>query len=510
MARLHPDESQQLPTTSMTSAQHWWKHWWKQWWREWWRKWWWQSIPNALNTQWNRELPPHVEIRHQVLWPLLLVPLILFNQIVTPHPIWVVLLVVLVGLYAVAIYWVRAQATAVTLTRKRVSTILVAGDQLEEEFVLHNQSALPVLWAEVRDGSTLPGYQTGRVVGTGGHASYRWHSKVRCRQRGLYQLGPHALHLADPFGLFTLTIASAATDTVIIYPRVLRLPTVAMPAGNEGGTARRRRPLLGNQPSAAVRAYQPTDSLRHVHWPMSAHRGMLMVKEMEREPSGTIWVLLDLDQQVQRGSGEAGTLEYSIVIAASLTAELLQDDERRAVGLFTISGPTPTPDPSIAPANAPAAPDANAILVPPQSGQAQLWRVLAALAPLQPTATALADLLRSARASLGKQATIMVVTVQPTAPDNGERAESPPWLAELIHLQRAGIQSSVVLVDEEERAADTEEPLAALLARHGIAVQTLLSTAQLPPALTFRRTRRVIRSTPTGGAVSIDVEEEVG
>ena len=32
-------------------------------------------------------------------WPLVLLPLLIFSQIVTPHPVWVVLLVVLVALY---------------------------------------------------------------------------------------------------------------------------------------------------------------------------------------------------------------------------------------------------------------------------------------------------------------------------------------------------------------------------------------------------------------------------
>jgi len=55
-----------------------------------------------------------------------------------------------------------------------------------------------------------------------------------------------------------------------------------------------------------------------------------------------------------------------------------------------------------------------------------------------------------------------------------------------------------------------EAPMRTLLAGYGIDVQQLSSHAQLPPALTFRRTRRVIRSTPTGGAISYEVEEEVG
>lgn len=472
----------------------------------------------SLHDLWNRDLPEQVEIRHQIVWPLWLLPIVLFNQIVTPHPIWLVLLVVLAGLYGVAIYWVRVQATTITMERRRLGATLVAGDQLEEEFVLHNHSPLPVIWAEVRDQSTIPDYRMGRVVACGSNTSYRWNAAVTCRHRGVYQLGPYHLRLADPIGLFTLTIAFTETDTVIIYPRVLRLPTVPMPEGSQSGTARRRRPLLGNQPSAAVRSYQPTDSLRHVHWPTTAHRGQLMVKEMESEPSGTVWVLLDLDQHVQQGVGEAGTLEYGIIVAASLTAELLQDDDRRAVGLFTISGTSSMPSVStvaLSPleSTATAAEETSVedeqqpVIIPPQSGQAQLWHVLAGLAPVQPSTVALTDLLRSARASLGRRATVIIVTPYPA--NGAMHAEIPPWLAELVHLQGTGIHSSVIFVTAEEQTA-AEDTVTPLLSRYGIPTQIMATSAQLPAALTFRRTRRVIRSTPTGGAISIEVEEEVG
>ncbi|MEZ4620645.1 MAG: DUF58 domain-containing protein [Caldilineaceae bacterium] len=475
------------------------------------------GVSNLLHALWNRGLPAHIQIRQQVVWPLFLIPIVLFNQITTPHPMWVILLVTLVGLYGVALLWVRSQAQTVTMERRRLGTILVAGDQLEEEFTLRNGSPFPVIWAEVRDASTLPGYQTGRVVGCGSNNSYRWNSKVTCRHRGVYYLGPYQLHLADPFGFFELSIAFAQIDTVLIYPRVLRLPAVPIPEGNQSGTARRRRPLLGVQPSAAVRNYQPTDTLRHVHWPLTAHRGELMVKEMESEPSGTVWIVLDLDRNVQQGSGETGTLEYSVITAASLTSELLQDDDRRAVGLFTISGEAPPQSrtqpaavtidvgtqSSVQNAEQNEMTQQSAVVIAPQSGQAQLWNVLAGLAPVEPSSVPLADLLRSARTSLGKRTTLMVITAYPND-------EIPAWLPELVHLQRSGISSSVMLVTQLADTVDTENALRTLLMRHGIPVQQMVTTAQLPPALTFRRTRRIIRSTPTGGAVSFEVEEEVG
>ncbi|MDQ3249510.1 MAG: DUF58 domain-containing protein [Chloroflexota bacterium] len=460
---------------------------------------------------WNRRLPPLVRIHHRVLWPLLIAPLALLNQLVTPHPIWLVLLVAIGGLYGLGYYWVRSQALTVTLHRARIGTLLVAGDALREEFELRNSSHLPVLWAEFVDGSTLPGYQPGRIVACGAHSFYRWHGRVECRQRGVYQLGPHQLTLGDPFGLFTLTIQFDQSEAVLIYPRVAHLPQLTLPHGSSGGTARRRCPLWGALPSASVREHQITDSLRYIHWPITAHRGKLMVKELEIEPSGAVWIVLDLNRAAHSGAHESSTLETAIIVAASISAELLNRSDRRAVGLLTVSGqpqasvrPTDNFSASVA-AGAPDLAAKRAILVAPQAGQAHLWEILAALAPLQPTDVTLAELLRSSRHALGRRRTLIVIT-----PHVSGLAGQQDWVAELVHLQSLGLASSVLLVTGVADKPETGEGYRSLLARYEIGLQTMPAGTRLPPALTFRRKRKVIRNTPTGGAVTYEVEEEVG
>ncbi|CAN5723914.1 hypothetical protein BH10CHL1_BH10CHL1_44550 [soil metagenome] len=491
-------------------------------------------LPN-WTTIWNRGLPANVRITHRIIWPLFLVPLALLNQIVTPHPIWIVLLVMLAGMYGLSYYWVRTQAQNVSLRRVRIGTVLVAGDALREEFELRNASNLPVLWAEFVDHSNLPNYEPGRVVACGGNGVYRWNSQIECRHRGVYQLGPHTLFLGDPFGLFTLTLAFDQMEIVLIYPRVAHLPPLVLPAGNAGGTARRRRPLWGALPSASVREYQMTDSLRYIHWPITAHRGTLMVKELEIEPSGACWIVLDLNEAAHSDQDEINTLEYSIIVAASIAAELLSTGERRAVGLLAVSGQRQfgagsLPAPPIKDGAAEVLADAaavraqptaeqSAILLSPQTGQAQLWQILAALAPVQATNVSLAELLRSSRNALGRRRTLVVITAQG---DNftGEQ----DWIAELVHLQSLGLVSSVVLVTNPQVApiptddtsgsladqAKAPEQLRSLLARYDIPMQALQAGVRLPAALTFRRKRKVVRSTPSGGAVVYEVEEEVG
>ena len=440
---------------------------------------------------WSRGLPPTTGIRLLVGWPLLLLPLLVFSQIVTPHPVWVVLLVVLSVLYVAAYCWVRSQVQTVVFTRRRQGSVLVAGDLLREEFALENHSRLPVLWAEFIDASDLPGYQPGSVVAAPVGGDYRWWKEVECARRGVFRLGPHRLRLGDPFGLFDAEIVYDRSETLLIYPRVVQLPQVALPRGAAGGVAARRRPLLGVLPAASVREYSQNDSMRNIHWPTTAHRGHLMVKELELEPAGDVWIVLNLDGAAQRGEGSSGTLEYGIILAASMAAEMVSGRERRTVGLLAASGET-------------------VLAIPPQQGQAQLWAIMAALAPAQPSPWSLAELLRRNQATLGRRHTLIVITPPPRAADDPERAGSgEEWVAELVQVQRVGLASSVLLVtppEDEVAAAGLQRRLAAL----DIPAQVLRTDMALRAALTYRRRRKVIRTTPTGGAYTVEIEEEVG
>lgn len=460
----------------------------------------------------NRNLPADRRITLRVIWPLMLFPWLVVLQLIDPSPLWMVLMVGLLGFYGAGYAWVRAQATALSFSRRRLGTMLVAGDSLREEFALENASALPLLWAAFEDHSYLPGYNPSQVASCGAESSTRWRNEAVCHRRGVFRLGPHTLVSGDPFGLFWLTIQGDHQESLLVYPRVAHMPPIGLPRGHASGRDRRRRPRNGDLRAPVVRLYQPGDSLRHIHWPTTAHRGQLMVNELEEEPSGDLWIVLDLNRAAHQGDGDRSTLEHTVILAASLAAELLSSSERRSVGLLAVGQ-----DPSEV--TSPAAVEDQTIILPPQRGQGQLWRVLAALAPIQTGALPVADLLHRNRSFLGKGHTVVLIT-----PQIGE--DAPQWIAELLYLRRSGVESSVLAVspapenadsaDEgagnrrPSRAAPQEDILADLLARQEIPVHFMGAGTPLRPALTYRRRRTVLRTTPTGGVVTHEVEEEVG
>lgn len=463
-----------------------------------------QRWPTRWINRWlNRDLATDRRIELRIGWPFWLIPIVLLNQLVAPHAVWVVFLMTLCGFYLLGYLWVRNQAPAILLTRRRIGSILVAGDLLQEEFELKNDSALPLLWAEFIDHSNVPDYRVGRIVACEGNNLYRWRTEVLCKQRGLFRLGPHRLQWQDPLGLFAVTAANESTDVVLIYPRVVQLPLLQLPRGNAQGGDRRRRPILGHLPAATISEYHAGDSLRYVHWASTARRGRMMVKDLEIEPSGNIWLVLDLDRRGQQGDGPTGTLEHGIVVAASMAAELLNGREQRAVGLLAFGGEESEGT------------QGGLVQVLPSVGSAHTWPILSALAPVKAGELGLATLLASSRDRIGRRSTLTVIAPvvdgsSMLAFDGVDGGNQPDWVAELVHLKGLGIDSSVVLV----AAADTDEhggeALQAVLARMGIPSSLLTAGTHLPALLTFRRRRRVIRTTPTGGVVSYEVDEEVG
>ncbi len=442
-----------------------------------------------------RGLPPGVTLTLRVRWPLAVLLLALVAQVAMPDPVWTTSAVTLLVLYVGSWLWVRALARGLTLERTRAGTLIVAGDTLEEEFLLHNRSGAPLVWGEFVDESNLPGYQVGRVVSAAARSTQRWRATGICRRRGLYRLGPHRILSGDPLRLFDLTLHFDDSEPVLIYPRVVRLPAVPLPRGYAGGDERTRRPLQGALPAPSVRPYQPHDDMRFVHWRQTAHRGGLMVREIEQEPGGDLWIVLDADAAAQERPQAAAepnappldTLESAVSAAAGLAGHFLQGSRRRAVGLIAASGNP-----------------ADLLVVPPHSGSAHLWRILTALAPVRAAAMPLHDLLAGVSALTGSRSSLIVVTPALRDPAAVER-----WSAQLVRLTERGLATGLLLVTTDATAAAAAE-VAALLAGHNLPVERLPVDLPLPSALTHRRRRTLLRTTPRGGTIAVEVEEEVG
>ena len=418
-------------------------------------------------------------------WPLYAIGLHLLLLFLFPARVWAATLLVLVGLLALAYVWAHSLLQGLTWQRQVRQSIMVVGDRVVESFEVENASAFPLLWAEIRDQSDVPGYTASRVEAVDGHGHKRWETQGTCERRGVFHLGPWDVISSDPFGIFCIRWTFPVERTVLVYPRIVRLPDITLPRGYMRGQAREWRPSpVEDIAAAGVRPYLPGAPLRRIHWPSSARRGTLFSRLFDMEPSGDLWLVLDLDARVQAGEGITSTEEYVVVLAASLAAKMLA--QGRAVGL-ACSGE-------------------HVALVPPRGGSGHLWELLGHLARAHSAPDIpLHDFLARVTTMAARGCTLVVFTP----------STSPDWLSPLVTAQSRGMAASVVWLDPGTfTSAGRPDPrgpsLHALLARHAIPVHTITADFPFEIALKIRRKRTEYRILPgTGRVIQVEVEEEV-
>jgi uncharacterized protein (DUF58 family) len=117
---------------------------------------------------------------------------------------------------------------------------------------------------------------------------------LRALPRGRYAFESARAVIEDPFGLARAEVPLQERAAVLVHPRVTDLD--ALFSDGAGASWGGRRLLLQRTSGFdvhSVRDYEHGDSLRRVHWPSTARRGELMVKELEDSPREEVAVVLD-------------------------------------------------------------------------------------------------------------------------------------------------------------------------------------------------------------------------
>jgi uncharacterized protein (DUF58 family) len=137
--------------------------------------------------------------------------------------------------------------------------------------------------------------------------------------RGRYAFERTTAVIEDPFGLESSEVDLSTGGALLVYPRLAELERLFSEAGAHAAEGRR---MLMRRPSGfdihSVREYEEGESLRNVHWPSTARRGQLMVKELEDEPRDEVAVLLDAAAGVVAGEPPDSSFDMQVRAAGSI------------------------------------------------------------------------------------------------------------------------------------------------------------------------------------------------
>lgn len=186
------------------------------------------------------------------------------------------------------------------------------GDMVELTETIENAKLLPMPWLKAE--LTVPKWLqfsdahstvTGDVRFVTGFFSLRGNTRVNrvwqvtCTKRGVYHVAKGSLVTADLLGAVRLSLPAQHTGrTLTVLPRRFTAAGAILPSFfcREMGWQSVRHSLYTDPClPAGVREYQPGDSVRQIHWKISAHRNELFVRQPEQTAQQTMTVLLLLE-----------------------------------------------------------------------------------------------------------------------------------------------------------------------------------------------------------------------
>lgn len=163
-----------------------------------------------------------------------------------------------------------------------------------------------------------------------------------CLHCGETDLGAAELVLRDPFSLTERRLS--ALKTLRVKPRLLRLPRLLIAQPEEREQRPGPRTYLGERmPNGELRAYQPGDDVRRVHWKASALQGHPMLRVTEPESRDEMVLLPDLRSALPEGEegylAEDSIREGSLALADWFLRQgiplCVLPDEQRAITVRT-------------------------------------------------------------------------------------------------------------------------------------------------------------------------------
>ncbi|MBN8593636.1 MAG: DUF58 domain-containing protein [Anaerolineae bacterium] len=372
--------------------------------------------------------------RRNAVYLLLITSLVI--GLITGRSFFFNLAAIFSGLLFVTFWWSWYSVRWIRIERKTRARRAQVGRTVLEHFAIHNRTLIPKLWLEIRDHSTLPGHKASHVVPyLTAKRRYQWNTETMCLLRGEYKLGPLTIISGDPFGLFVVSRKLEAVSHILVYPQTVPITRIDLPIGIlSGGDARRQRTFHVTTNAVGIRDYAPGDSFNRIHWPSSARKDQLLVKEFELDPLVDIWLFPDfsltsLAESVELNRDEVtgniiptnkeippSTEEYIVAIAASMAKCFI--DSERSLGYSAYSP--------------------HREFMQPERGSRQLSRILQSLAMAHNTSNySLSQMLSLEAHYFSRGTTLVIITA----------SIDEAWITELQLLLRRGIRSMCVLVD---------------------------------------------------------------
>lgn len=237
----------------------------------------------------------------------------------------------------VSFLWTKATVNMLGITQRIVKEYAYVGDEIEIKTMVFNGSILPVPFVEVKNEmvkditGSMP---SSNIVSLLPFDSRSVLEKIKCKYRGYYLLGPVNIRVSDIFGMFTWNRKVMCEGSLAVYPRVAQLGNFSTrPMQMFGTTTTKKKANEDYSSISDIRKYYPGDSIKRIHWKVSARKGALFVKNYEMSGSAEAYIFLNLFNNDYNNLCRPDVEEKAVECTASIIHYMLRKNIN--TGLYT-------------------------------------------------------------------------------------------------------------------------------------------------------------------------------
>lgn len=116
-----------------------------------------------------------------------------------------------------------------------------------------------------------------------------------CKYTGYYEFGINSIYIGDLLGLFCIKHQVFDPKCITVYPRILPLKKFAIINSNIGDTDKIGKSDHEDHTMISdTRSYIPGDSMKRIHWKLTAKKGEFLVKNYDSSLQTVVNILVDL------------------------------------------------------------------------------------------------------------------------------------------------------------------------------------------------------------------------
>lgn len=217
--------------------------------------------------------------------------------------------------------YARWSRPSVRVTRHLRPNLVEEGDHALVRTVVTNTGRLTLFNATIEDDVVELGSARFAAARLRPRAATTGTYQILCRPRGVYQVGPTVLELSDPLRFAKKRVPVGGADRLVVYPAVEHLDDFPVVRGRDPSmnAARPEFSHRGGEDFYTLRDYRTGDDLRRVHWPSSAKRDELMIRQFETPWQSRALVVLDSREESYESPND---FEKAVQGAASVVRHL--------------------------------------------------------------------------------------------------------------------------------------------------------------------------------------------